>query len=135
MSSCVGCLRGTAWGSSGFFHQLNSCCFLQLEIVGLIFLALESWDRGPGVGLRLFDPEISLLNFYPHGCGVSPFCACAPPTSLDGCGLFNVVVRLPINLISDGSECWLFLIFSVILMWLCEEGSHVCPHCHLDQKP
>ena len=37
-----------------------------------------------------------------------------------------VVVRLPFSLISDVIEWWLFYILVVILMWLCEEASHVC---------
>ena len=54
---------------------------------------------------------------------------------MDGCGFFNfVVVRLPFNLISDGSEWWLFYILVAILMWLCKEASHICLYCHLDQK-
>ena len=39
---------------------------------GLIFLALESWAEGPGLGLGLFAPEISLPNFYPQHIGVGP---------------------------------------------------------------
>ena len=46
--------------------------------------------------------------------------------SLDGCGFFNsIVIRLPFNPISDGTEWWLFWILVVILMWLCEEVSHI----------
>ena len=37
----------------------------------------------------------------------------------------SVVVGLPLNSISDGSERWLFCILGVILMWLCEEASCV----------
>ena len=60
---------------------------------------------------------------------------CAPSTSLDGCGFFNsIVVRLPFNSISDGSECWLFYILVVILIWLCEEVSRVYLCHHLDWK-
>ena len=44
----------------------------------------------------------------------------------------SVVVRLPFSSISGGSECWLFYILVVILMWLCKGASHVCLHCHLD---
>ena len=72
---------------------------------GLIFLALESWAGGPGVGLGLLAPDISLPNFYPRGCGASPFHVCTPPTCLDGCGFYNsIVVRLPFNSIVDGSQ-------------------------------
>ena len=47
--------------------------------------------------------------------GTSLFCICAPSTSLDGCGFFNsIVVRLPFNSISEGSEWWLFCILVVI---------------------
>ena len=72
---------------------------------GLIFLALESRAGGPGLGLGLLAPQISLPNFYPRGCGTSLFRICAPPMSLDGCGFFNsVVVRLPFSSISDVPE-------------------------------
>ena len=75
--------------------------FRSQKLWGLIFLALESWARGPGVGLELLAPEITLPNFYPLGCGASPFCVHGPATSLDGCGFFNsVVVRLSLNSIS-----------------------------------
>ena len=65
--------------------------FCSQELWELIFLALESWAGGPGVGLGLLAPEISLPNFYPRGCQTTPFWVCAPPTSLDGCGFLNFV--------------------------------------------
>ena len=69
------------------------------------------------------------------GCRTSLFCICTPPTSLDVCDFFNsVVVRLPFNSISDGSQWWLVYILVVILMWLCEEVSHVFLHHHLGWK-
>ena len=48
---------------------------------------LFSWLWNPGLGL--LTPKICLLNFYPCGCGASPFCIHAPPICLDGCGFFN----------------------------------------------
>ena len=109
--------------------------FCSQKLWGLVSLALESWARGPRVGLGLLDPEISLQNFYPHGCGASPFHICTPPTSLHGCGCFNpIVVRLPFNSISDVPERWLFYTEAVSLMWLCEEVSQVSLCCHLDWK-
>ena len=69
------------------------------------------------------------------GCGNSPFCISTPPTSLHGCGFFNfVVVWLPFNSISDGSEWWLFCSLVVILMRLWKKVSHVYLHLHLDHK-
>ena len=38
-----------------------------------MFLALEPWARGPGVGLGLLTPKISLPNFYPPQVGEGPF--------------------------------------------------------------
>ena len=56
-----------------------------------------------------------------------------PPTSLDGCGFFSsVVVRFPLDSISDGSEWRSFYILVIILMWLCERVNHVCLCRHLD---
>ena len=67
-------------------------------------------------------------------CGTNPLHISAPPTSLDGCGFFNsVVVRLPFNSISDGSEWW-FYILIVTLIWLCKEAKRVYLCHHLDQK-
>ena len=87
------------------------------------------------MGLGLLTPKISLPNFYPHGCGTTPFCLRTPPTSLDGCGSFNsIVVGLVFSSISDIPERWLFYISVLILMWLWEEAIHVCLCRHLDQK-
>ena len=50
------------------------------------------------------------------GCGTFLFWVSTPPTSLDRCDFFNsVVVRLPFNLIPDGSEWWLF--YNLIVIW------------------
>ena len=83
--------------------------FYSQKLWGLIFLLLEPWAQGPGVGLGPLTPVISLLNFYPPHMGVGQSIpripVCGPPTSLDGCGFFNsTLVRLPFHSISDGSE-------------------------------
>ena len=132
----------------GFFktNSLGLQKFLPLTKSSLVFAArscgdLPSWHWNPGLRSLVWGWD-SLLLRYPseflsttHGYGTSPFCISAPPTSLNGCGFFNsVVVRLPFSLISDSSEWWLFYALVVILMWLCEEMSHVCLCCYLDQK-
>ena len=135
MSLCGGSLEGTAWGPRSFFPWLNPHWFLQPELWGLIFLALKPWVGGLGMGLGLLTPEISLPNFYPVAVG--PARPCLHPSSQSGwmcfCFFNSVVVRLPFNLISVGSEKWLFYILVVILL-LCNEVSHVCPRHHLDWK-
>ncbi|KAF6125464.1 hypothetical protein HJG60_009905 [Phyllostomus discolor] len=61
--------------------------------------------EGTGVGLGLFAPQISLLNFYPYRYEASLFHVRTPPTSLNGCGFFNsVAVLLPFNSISGVPE-------------------------------
>ena len=66
------------------------------KLWGLIFLALETWARGPGVGLGLLAPEISLPDFihqrWVWDQPVPRLCISASPTSLDGYGLFNFIV-------------------------------------------
>ena len=102
---------------------------------------LSFWHWNPVLGAccgagtpRSWDIPLKFLSTT-RGWGISSFCVCATPTNLDGCGFFNsIVVRLPFTSISDGSEWWLFYVLVVILMWLCEEVSHVCLHHHLDQK-
>ena len=81
---------------------------------------------GPGVGLRLLVPELSLLNFYPPPVwGDLPFlclCISMSPTFLHWCRPFSsVVVGLPLSLISDGSVWSVVCSLVVILVWLCEE--------------
>ena len=46
--------------------------FYSQKLLGLILLALAPWAGGPGVGLGLLTPEISLLNFYPPHMGMGP---------------------------------------------------------------
>lgn len=93
------------------------------------------WGARCGVGAphsQDIPPEFLSTT---HGCRTRPFHVCTPSTSLDGCGFFNsVVVRLPFNLIYDGSRWWLFNILVVTLMWLYKEMSYVCLCHHLDQK-
>ena len=104
--------------------------FCNQKLWGLIFLALESWAGTGTTHPQLIPPKFITTTC---GCGTSPFHSSTPPTSLDGCGFFNsIVVRLPLNLISDGSEWWLFYNLVVILMWLCEETSrtYLCHHLH-----
>ena len=80
--------------------------FCSQKLWSLISLALEPWAWGPGLGLGFLTPEISLPNFYPLHMRVEPaLSTSAPPNGVDGSGFFNsVVVRLPFNSISDGSE-------------------------------
>ena len=119
-------LRETAWGFSSFFHQLNPHWFLQPEVLGTYLPGPEPW---PGVLVSGWDylfPRYPSQTFICHTwVRYHPpvFSVCAPPTSLDGCGL-TLVVRLPFNSISDSSEWWLFYTLVVVLM-LCEEASHV----------
>ena len=137
MSLCVGSLRGTAWGSRSFFHRLNPRWFLQPEIMGANLPGTGTLGWGVSCGAETPHSQDIPPKFLSTtcGCGTRLFHNSVPPTSLDGCGFFSfVVVRLPFNLLSDGSGWWLFYILVVILMWLCKEVSHVYLCHHLDQK-
>ena len=137
VSPCVGSLRGTVWGSSSFFHRLNPHWFLQPEVVGTYLPGTGTlgWGAWCGAGTPCSLDSPSEFSRTTREWGTSLFCICAPPASLDGCGFFNsVVVRLPFNSIFAGSGWWLFHILVVILMWLCEEVSHVCLCHHHDWK-
>ena len=115
--------------------------FHSQRLWGLIFLALEPWSGGVlcGAGTpHYWDIPPNFLSIL-CGWGTNLFHICAPPTSLDGCDVFNsIVVRHPFNSISDSSAWWLFYLLVVILMWLmwCDvcRGEHVCLHHHLGQK-
>ena len=124
----------------GFFHR--NCLvlhkFLPLTQSPLVSAAkscgdLSSWQCYPGLGAWCGSGTLFSWVIPPEflsttcGCGTSPFQVSSPPTSLDGCGFFNsVVVRLPFNSISAGSEWWLFYNLFIILMWMCKEVSHGC---------
>ena len=130
-----GLFKRTSQGSRIFFYQLNPCWSLQPEVVGnyLPGTGTLGWSVWYGaVTLHSQDIPPKFLSTT-HRRRTSPFHVSAPPTSLDGRGLFNsIVVRLPFNLISDSSEGWLFYSLGGILMWLCEEANHVCQRCHRD---
>ena len=102
---------------------------------------LSSWHWNPQLGAWYWSDTPHSWQIPSEflsttcGCGTSLFHICISPTSLSVCGFFNsIVVRLPFNPISDGSEWWLCYILVVILMWFCEEASHVYLCRHLDQK-
>ena len=145
------------WSSGGVSLCKFLCAFFKRNCLGLQkFLPLTQsplvfaariygdldtlhWNPGlggPGVGLGLLAPEISLPNLSTTcGCETSPSHVCTPPTSLDGCGFFNSIVhRLPFNSISDSAERWLFYILVLILTWLCKGASYVCLCHYLDWK-
>ena len=137
VSQCVGSLRGTAWDSRSFIHQLNCRWFLQPDVMGTHLPGIGT--LGCGVWCEAGTPcsqdiPPSFLSTI-RGCRNNPFHVSAPPTSLDGCGFFNsVVVRPPVNLIADDRKWWLFHSLVVTLMCLHTEASHVYLCCHLDSK-
>ena len=68
------------------FTVSNSASFYSQKLWGLIFLALEPWPGGPGMGWGPLTPKISLLNFYPPHVGVGPACftsLCLLPVWMD----------------------------------------------------
>ena len=130
MSPCVCSLRWTAWGSSSFFHWYNPHWFLQPEVVGTYLPSTGTLGWGPWCGIGSHHCWNSPPEFLSTtcGCGTSPFCVWAPPTSVDGCGFFNsVVIRLLFNSVSDGCEWWLFHILVVILISVVQGGEPCLP--------
>ena len=53
--------------------------FCSQKLWGLIFLALEPWAGGPGVGLGLLAPEISLPILYPTHVDLGPALSASVP--------------------------------------------------------
>ena len=106
LSLCVGCLKRTAWDSRSSSTDSIRADLCSQKLWRIIFLALEPWAGWHGVGLGLLVPKISLPNFvWTYRYRTSLFCISVPPTILDRCGFFNsIVVRLPFNSVSDGSE-------------------------------
>ena len=111
----LGPLRGAAWVSP-FILLLHPYWFLQTEVIGLTFLALEPWAGWSVVGLGSFAPEVSLQIFILHPwVWDHPFCLSSPPTHLDECDFFNsLVVELPYSLIF-----WWFWVV-VVLTFICK---------------
>ena len=73
-SSYVGSFRGTAWDSRVSSTNSIPAGVCSQKLWGLIFLALESWVGGPGVGLGLLAPKIYHLNYYLPHVDVGPAC-------------------------------------------------------------
>ena len=110
LSPCVGSLRGTAWDSRSFFHQLNPYWCLQPEVIGTylpgtgtLYLGGLVWDWDswlPRNSSRIFTHYMWVRDQPVLCLRIS-----TSPTSLDGCGFFNsVVVGLPFSSIYDSSE-------------------------------
>ena len=92
------------------FTSSNLTGFYSQKLWEFIFLALEPWAEGPGVGLGPLAPETSLPNFYPPHVRVGTllFRISASPTHLDMCSFFSSIV---VGLHSDQfltvlSDCW-----------------------------
>ena len=68
----MGSLRGAAWAPEVSSTNSIPNGFCSLNLWGLIFLALEPWAGGPGVGLGVLAREICLLNFCPPHVDVGP---------------------------------------------------------------
>ena len=56
-----------------------SAWFCSQNLWGIIFMTLKPWSVGPGVGLGLLPPKISLPNFYPPHVDVGPDHSTSPP--------------------------------------------------------
>ena len=108
--------KGNSLGLQKFLPLTQALLFFcSQKLWGFIFLGLTPWAGGPGVGLGLLAPKISLLNFYPPHVDVGPVCSTYLPLLLLRMDVFffnSLVVRLPLNSISDWFWVMIFLIFS-----------------------
>ena len=136
MSPCVGSLRGTAWGSSSFFHWLNSSCFLQPEVGGTYLPGTGTlgwwglvwdWDSLIPISFPNFIPHTSVWDLpIPHlrpsyqsgWTWFLQFCSCQTSIQVHFWWFWVMVV----------------LLLVVILMRLCEEVSNVCLLHHFHWK-
>ena len=137
ISLCVGPLRENAWDSRNLLSlSYNPAAFHSQKLWGLLFPALESWAGGPGVWLGPLAHGIPLPIFLRHSWVWDQTVPHLCPSYQAQCSFFfnSVVVGLPLRLISDRSECWLFCSSAIISMWLCKEASCVYLRCHPDQK-
>ena len=126
----VSTLRGTAWDSISLSSTVSNPTGFYIQKLSVIFLALEPWARGPGVGLQPLAPAIFLLIIVTSTCHYVMFVwnrsiSHLHPSHQSWCGVFlnSVVIGLPFSLISDVFEWWLFCNLVVLLMWFCEEVS------------
>ena len=109
--SVCGFFKWNCLGLQKFFYPLTSIhWFLQPEVMGTYLPDTGNLAGGLVWGWISFSQDIPPKFLSTTcGCGTSLFCISVPPATLDGCGFFNsVVVRLPFDLTSDGSEWWLF---------------------------
>ena len=84
--SVCGPFKRNCWRFQQFLSSMASILtgFHRPELWGLIFLVLEPWAEGPGMGLGPFTLEISLPVFIcPTWVWEQPIPRLHPPTSLD----------------------------------------------------
>ena len=116
VSPCTGALRGTAWESSSFFHQLILHWFLQPEAIGIYLSSTGTVGWAAWCGAVIPHSQGIPPNFYlPHmdvGLVHSVslcFCISAPPISLYGCTIF-------FNFVFEGPPfnfCWYWLLIFI----------------------
>ena len=68
-SMCGFFKRNCLGGSAVSFTDSILTGFRSQKLWWLMSLPLETWTRGPGVGLGFLTPEMSLLNVYPPHMG------------------------------------------------------------------
>ena len=77
-SPCVGSLRGTAWGSRSFFHQLTPQWFLQSEVVGTYLPGTGILDWVDWCGTETPHSQDIPPQIFIH-MGVGPSCSMSVP--------------------------------------------------------
>ena len=125
MSLYVDSLRGTAWDSRSFFHQLTPCLFLQREVVGTYLpgTGTPCWGAWFGDGTpHSWDIPSKFLSII-RGCGISLFLVFVPLASLNGCGFLNsIVIRLlfiSILWLSDFHSTRFLMVLSDVVFFSC----------------
>ena len=115
--SVCGSFKRNCLGLQHFFHWLNPHWFLQPEIVGLYLPGTGTlgWGDWYGAGTPWsWDIPPEFLSTT-SGCGTTPFYACIPAASLDGCGFFNsAVVRLPLKI----WQFWVMAVLRVVVIFM-----------------
>ena len=94
---------------------------------GLIFLALELWAGWSGMRVGSLAPKIS-LHFISTAHGFEITWSQSPsfqPIWMNVVSLIPELSYFHTTQFSDGSEWCLFYILDVILLWFCEEVSHI----------
>lgn len=136
----AGAVRGMLGMPVALCLSNNVGPFHSQELWGVLFLPLEPWAAGLGIGplaAQRGPPQPRYLSWFltPHGVGSLPIARLHPPAILNLASSVCLCNRTSVQLDLAGSRRCSLCSFVLMLLWSWEEASTASAGSAIDQKP